>query len=101
MNLKRRFLFLVYAVLLVGMCYSGLQLLGENKAQVSAQEIDAVALSGTCCTTSADGPGDWLCYAASGGLQDCCDKTKPDCLGVSYCRAPTKDISFDGEPIHR
>ena len=101
MNLKRRFLFLVYAVLLVGMCYSGLQLLGENKAQALSDQDISVAMAGTCCTTSADCAGDWLCYAPSGGLPDCCDKTKPDCLGVSYCRAPTKDIAVDGEPIHR
>ena len=97
MNLKRRFLFLVYAVLLVGMCYSGLQLWGENKAQAET----AVALSGSCCTTSADCAGDWLCYAPSGGLQDCCDKTKEGCLGVNYCRAPTKGIAIDQEPISR
>ena len=98
MNLKRRFLFLVYAVLLVGMCYSGLQLLGENKAQALSNA--EVALSGTCCTTSADCAGDWLCYAPSGGLQDCCDPNKEGCLGKSYCRAPTKEIAV-GQPIPR
>jgi hypothetical protein len=80
MNLKRRLLLLVYAVLLVGMCYSGLQLFGEKTAQAEA---------GVCCAFSSQCPGSQLCYAPSGTLEDCCDTTQqvdPPCTGASYCR---------------
>ena len=78
MNLKRRFLFLVYVVLLVGMCYSGLQLFGEKKVQ---------ATSGTCCSTSTDCPGTSLCFTAEGqGLANCCNP--PNCKGPDYCMDP-------------
>lgn len=80
MNLKRRFLFLVYAVLLVGMCYSGLQLFGEKKVQAEA---------GTCCSFSSDCAGEKLCFSAGdAGLEDCCNTTRPDCKGSGYCFDP-------------
>ena len=78
MNLKRRFLFLMYAALLVGMCYSGLQLVGEKTAQAAA---------GTCCSFSSDCGGTDLCNAPIWPLQDCCNTQSPDCKGASYCRA--------------
>ena len=77
MNLKRRLLLLVYAVLLVGMCYSGLQLFGEKKVQ---------AVAGTCCSTSTDCPGTTLCHNADAlGLANCCNP--PNCKGADYCLA--------------
>ena len=80
MNLKRRLLLLVYAVLLVGMCYSGLQLFGEKTAQAEA---------GTCCATSSDCPGERLCYTASGqGLENCCNPQTTGCTGTGYCMLP-------------
>ena len=85
MNLKRRFLFLVYAVLLVGMCYSSLQLLGEKAAQAEA---------GTCCSFSTDCAGEKVCYTASGlGREACCNPQipNPNCAGTGYCELPHND----------
>jgi len=82
MNLKRRLLLLMYAVLLVGMSYSGLQLLGEKTAQAEA---------GTCCSSSTDCPGDKVCYTAGGlGLEACCIQSPahPECKGTNYCFVP-------------
>lgn len=78
MNLKRRLLHLVYVVLLVGMCYSGLQLFGEKKVQ---------ATSGTCCSTSTDCPGTSVCAKADAlGYANCCNP--PNCKGPDYCIDP-------------
>ena len=81
MNLKRRLLTLLYAVLLVGMCYSGLQLFGGKTAQAEA---------GTCCSFSSDCAGERLCYSASGqGLEACCNPANPaTCAGTGYCMLP-------------
>lgn len=82
MNLKRRLLFLVYAVLLVGMCYSGLQLVGEKSAQAEAA---------TCCSDSTQCPNERVCYTASGlGLEACCVSGPglPACSGSGYCFNP-------------
>lgn len=83
MNIKRRLLTLLYAVLLVGMCYSGLQLLGEKTAQAEA---------GTCCSFSSDCAGERLCYSASSqGLEACCNTALPNCAGTGYCFLPQID----------
>jgi hypothetical protein len=83
MNLKRRLLVLVYAVLLVAMCYSGLQLFSEEKVQAEA---------GTCCSTSTDCGGEKLCYTAAGqGLENCCVPQSQGCTGTGYCMLPHSD----------
>jgi hypothetical protein len=77
MNVKRKLLSLLYALLLVGMCYSGLQLLGEKTVQAEA---------GICCSFSSDCPGKMICYQPSGGETACCNTQVPGCTGANYCR---------------
>jgi hypothetical protein len=42
--------------------------------------LPAAHASGQCCNTSADCPGDYLCYKPSGNLADC-SPSKPN-----YCQ---------------
>jgi len=77
MNLKRRLLPLLYITLMLGICYSGLQL-GEDS--VRAEE------AATCCVYSSGCPGTQVCYLP-GERAACCDPAAPSCTGANYCEA--------------
>lgn len=75
MKLRRRSLFLLYALLVAAMTYSASQLGGST---ARADE------SGVCCGASSQCDGDKLCYAPGDRLA-CCLSTEMGCKGAGYC----------------